>query len=180
MLIFNLKSRDQPDYRMTVKRVNEEMKKKPGFVRYYSPSCPHCVNMENDWNHFEETLRNKYPSDNGTVLVSSQPECMKDLEFFNSPRGFPGLYSVNGNDVEEFSEGERNSDNFIKFYENEILTKAKKKSTKKSKPKAGKKKQSRKVKKKGKQTRSILKRINRRRRLSKKGGKKTKRVRFSF
>ena len=177
MLIFNLKNRNQPHYRMTVKRVNEEMKKKPGFVRYYSPTCPHCVNMENDWNHFEETLRRKYPSDNGTVLVSSQPECMKDLDFFNSPRGFPGLYSVNGNDVEEFSEGERNSDNFIRFYENEILSKAKKTTTK-SKPKAGKKKQSRKIKKKGKKSRSILKRRNKRSRLSKKGGKKTRRVRF--
>lgn len=187
MRIYHLKSPTQEGYYNAVHDINQRMKKQPGFVRYYSPSCPHCVDMENDWNLFEKQINEDYPNDNGSIIVSSQPECMKDLDFFNSPRGFPGLYSVNGDDVVEFNEGPRISENFRKFYEREVLNKAKKAKKPKSKTskqsKKGKRKQTKgkKAQAKGK---ALTKKQKRKQKITKKGGrknrKKTRRVRFKL
>ena len=38
-------------------------KKHPVFAKYFSPSCPACIAMENEWDEMCKDIENKYDTD---------------------------------------------------------------------------------------------------------------------
>ena len=51
---------------------------KDAFVKYYSPTCPACIAMEDEWDNMCKDIDEKYNTD--IILAQMDPTGMKELE----------------------------------------------------------------------------------------------------
>lgn len=93
-----------------IKQLQEKCKKGTCLVRYHANWCPHCVNMQSQWN--------KYVGGNLEHNVISFEE--KAINKMNPPpsvNGYPTIKLLKGGkEVAEFNE-DKTAENFKKFYE---------------------------------------------------------------
>ena len=99
--------------------INSYLKKKNKgnwLVWYYADWCGHCHSMMNEW----EDLVQKIKSKKNINLAKVQDVMLDKIKLKNQIRGFPTVRFVNnGRDISEFMD-ERNSDNLIKFTNDNI------------------------------------------------------------
>ena len=111
------------------------------LVWYYADWCGHCHRMMNEW----EDLVQKIKSKKNINLAKVQDVMLDKIKLKNQIRGFPTVRFVNnGRDISEFMD-ERNSDNLIKFT-NDNIKKMKKRV--KSKKKLSRRKKRKSIRKK--------------------------------
>lgn len=58
-----------------------EVKTKDAFVKYFSPSCPACIAMEDEWDDLCKDIDEKYNTD--LILAQMDPSGIKELESSN-------------------------------------------------------------------------------------------------
>jgi thioredoxin-like negative regulator of GroEL len=124
----------------------QKSKDQPVFAKYYSPTCPACIAMENDWEDMCKDIDEKYNTD---LLVASIDSLgMKEIgkhDVYNDVEYVPTIVILkDGKKIKEYK-GERKKDKLLEFLMEEGLINKKmvggvKKSKKKMKKKTSNKK----------------------------------------
>jgi len=60
------------------KMFQDQVKKQDAFVKYFSPTCPACIAMEEEWDDMCKDIDEKYNTD--LILAQMDPTGMKELE----------------------------------------------------------------------------------------------------
>jgi len=135
------------------------MKEKNVIIKFYSPTCPACLAMVNEWNKLEHKMKNKM---NHIHLLNVRSDSLPHLQhdIIDSVEYFPKIIVNKLDKTGKYMEfkGARDVDTMSKWIDSMFNTKKKRKSHKSHK--GGKK-----TKKRGKKRKSHK---------SHKGGKKTK------
>jgi thiol-disulfide isomerase/thioredoxin len=142
------------------KYFDSENKKKPVFAKYFSPTCPACVAMENDWDEMCKDIDNKYDTD--LIMAQIDPQGINELGNMNTysdVQYVPTLILLeNGQRVKEYN-GPKKKDDLIHFLMENGLIKTKRVGGKRFKKRTHGK--SRSIKgKRGKNSRRTYKRKN--------------------
>jgi len=90
---------------------NKEIKKGKWFVKYYANWCPHCVNMQRQWNNLEthDVLNNE------KINIAEVEESYFDkLNYKPDAVGFPTIKLYNNGEGENF-QGDRTTENMALF-----------------------------------------------------------------
>ena len=128
IMVFNLTNNDTE---LTIKNIEEKMKKGLWMVRYYADWCGHCKMMESDWKKFENKNKNKN-------IISFESQAMNKMN--HQPEnfeGFPTILMLNNNKIVKEFDQIRNLKNFQQFYDSTVkeINKEKKSSIGKNKKK---------------------------------------------
>ena len=86
------------------------------FVGVFSKTCPHCVNMQSEWNKFKSLLIKE--KINGTIL-EIDANILSDINnplINNNAQGFPSLFIIKNNKFITSYKLDRKASNFIKFF----------------------------------------------------------------
>ena len=154
------------------KLINE--KGNVSFVKFYQPTCPHCINMKEAWEDLGKLLQDKCKDDislievNGDALSESKSDVSKEI------RGFPTIMILEDGEKKVEYSGDRTTEDMLKFMiDNKIISpisggykKGGKKSrtmkskTKKNKSKKGKSRKNKSKKGKSRKNKRRNKRIN--------------------
>jgi thiol-disulfide isomerase/thioredoxin len=98
------------------KHFDKENKKHPVFAKYFSPTCPACIAMEDVWTETCRDIDKKYDTD--MIMAQIDPTGMTELEkmdTYNDVAYVPSLIVLqNGKKVNEY-EGPKEKDKLIKF-----------------------------------------------------------------
>ena len=87
------------------------------FAKYFSPSCPACIAMEDEWNNMCKEIDNKYNTD--LILASVDPSGMdklKNTKTYNDVEYVPTIVILkNGKKIQEYDRSKRKDDmiNFL-------------------------------------------------------------------
>ena len=104
----------------------KEAKHNKAFVKYFSPTCPACIAMENEWDGLCSDIENKYNTD--LILAQMDPTGMESLgsrDIHTDVDYVPSLLLLeNGKKTKEYN-GSRNKDSMIEFLLEEGLIKSK-------------------------------------------------------
>ena len=91
-------------------------KKYPVFAKYFSPSCPACIAMENEWDEMCKDIEDKYDTD--LLLAQINPDGIKSLEKRNTYSDVSYVPSLillkDGKKVDEYN-GPKSKDKMIEF-----------------------------------------------------------------
>ncbi len=91
-------------------------KKHPVFAKYFSPSCPACIAMENEWDEMCKDIENKYDTD--LLLAQINPDGIKSLEKKNTYSDVSYVPSLillkDGKKIDEYN-GPKSKDKMIEF-----------------------------------------------------------------
>ena len=160
------------------KYFDSENKKKPVFAKYFSPTCPACVAMENDWDEMCKDIDNKYNTD--LIMAQIDPQGINELGNMNTysdVQYVPTLILLeNGQRVKEYN-GPKKKDDLIHFLMENGLINPKRVGGKRFKKRTYGKSRSIKGKGKGgKNSRRTNKRKPNKRKTKKDYRRKTKRV----
>ena len=121
------------------KHFNDENKKYPVFAKYFSPTCPACIAMENEWDDMCKDINAKYNTD--MIIAQIDPQGMNELEemdTFSDVAYVPTIVILkNGKKIKEY-DGPKQKDNMIQFLLENNLIKSKMKGGYNSKIKKGK------------------------------------------
>jgi|TARA_B110000285_G_scaffold11085_2_gene11040 thiol-disulfide isomerase/thioredoxin len=108
------------------KYFDSENKKKHVFAKYFSPTCPACISMENDWDKMCDEVEQKYNTD--LMVAQIDPQGMNELEkldTYSDVQYVPALIILkNGKKVDEYT-GPKEKDKLIEFLMNRGLIKPK-------------------------------------------------------
>ena len=95
---------------------DKENKKYPVFAKYFSPTCPACIAMEDQWNDMCKEVEEKYDTD--VILAQIDPTGMNKLENMNTYSDVDYVPSIvllkNGEKVKEY-DGAKEKDKMIDF-----------------------------------------------------------------
>jgi len=99
---------------------NEELdnilKNNTVFVGVFSKTCPHCVNMRDEWSKFKSSIiKGKI---NGTILEidANVLSTINNPLINNNAQGFPSLFIIKNNRFITSYNLDRKVTNFIKFF----------------------------------------------------------------
>ena len=108
------------------KYFDSENKKRHVFAKYFSPTCPACISMENDWDKMCDEVEQKYNTD--LMVAQIDPQGMNELEkldTYSDVQYVPALIILkNGKKVDEYT-GPKEKDKLIEFLMNHGLIKPK-------------------------------------------------------
>tara|TARA_Y100000991_G_scaffold191827_1_gene158967 strand:- start:471 stop:1187 length:717 start_codon:yes stop_codon:yes gene_type:complete len=90
---------------------NQNKNKGSWFVKYYASWCPHCVNMQSEWDKLEknELLKNK-----NIHIAEVEESFFNQLDFKPDVIGFPTIKFYNNGDSQDFK-GNRTTENMVSF-----------------------------------------------------------------
>ena len=98
------------------KYFDSENKNKHVFAKYFSPTCPACISMENDWDKMCEEVEEKYNTD--LMMAQIDPQGMNGLENLNTysdVQYVPSLIILkNGKKIDEYT-GPKEKNKLIEF-----------------------------------------------------------------
>ena len=95
---------------------------KDAFVKYYSPTCPACIAMEDEWDNMCKDIDEKYNTD--IILAQMDPTGMKELEpseIHTDVDYVPTLVILKHGKKHKEYNGQKNKDDMIKFLMEEQL-----------------------------------------------------------
>ena len=119
--------------------------KSPLIVKYYSPTCGACLNMQGEWDNMCNDLEKNY---HGEIVVASVDPSGRDAldkyNIYSEINGYPTiLYLVNGEKKDEYN-GDRSHKDMIKWMKSHDLISKKRKGGRKSLKKKRKSKKNKK------------------------------------
>jgi thiol-disulfide isomerase/thioredoxin len=100
----------------------DQVKKQDAFVKYFSPTCPACIAMEEEWDDMCKDIDEKYNTD--LILAQMDPTGMKELEssdVYTDVEFVPTIVILkNGKKHKEYN-GNKNKEDMIKYLLDEKL-----------------------------------------------------------
>ena len=100
----------------------DNVKKQDAFVKYFSPTCPACIAMEEEWDDMCKDIDEKYNTD--LILAQMDPTGMKELEssdVYTDVEFVPTIVILkNGKKHKEYN-GSKNKEDLIKYLLDEKL-----------------------------------------------------------
>jgi len=100
----------------------DQVKKQDAFVKYFSPTCPACIAMEDEWDDMCEDIDEKYNTD--LILAQMDPTGMKELESTDVHTDVEFVPTIvilkNGKKHKEYN-GTKNKEDMIKYLLDEKL-----------------------------------------------------------
>ena len=96
---------DKPKDFKKIQRYNKYIKRrKPIIVKFHSPECPHCVEMEKSWNDVPKIIRKMGYNDNNIDIASVNTDNI-DNNYLNGWQNFkhiPTIAKISGNNAKVF------------------------------------------------------------------------------
>tara|TARA_A100001015_G_scaffold187460_1_gene208778 strand:- start:47 stop:538 length:492 start_codon:yes stop_codon:yes gene_type:complete len=115
----------------------KEALEKQVFAKYFSPSCPACISMKDDWDNLCKDVYEKYNTD--LMFAEIDPSGLKKLEqsekIHSSIDYVPSIVFLNNGKKKLEYNGNRSKDDMIRFLLENGLIKPKMKGGKKTKKK---------------------------------------------
>ena len=100
----------------------DQVKKQDAFVKYFSPTCPACIAMEEEWDNMCKDIDEKYNTD--LILAQMDPTGMKELEasdIYTDIEYVPTIIILkNGKKHKEYN-GNKSKEDMIKYLLDEKL-----------------------------------------------------------
>jgi thiol-disulfide isomerase/thioredoxin len=100
----------------------DKVKKQDAFVKYFSPTCPACIAMEEEWDDMCKDIDEKYNTD--LILAQMDPTGMKELESTDVHTDVEFVPTIvilkNGKKHKEYN-GSKNKEDMIKYLLDEKL-----------------------------------------------------------
>ena len=100
----------------------DQVKKQDAFVKYFSPTCPACIAMEDEWDDMCKDIDEKYNTD--LILAQMDPTGMKELESTDVHTDVEFVPTIvilkNGKKHKEYN-GNKNKEEMIKYLLDEKL-----------------------------------------------------------
>jgi thiol-disulfide isomerase/thioredoxin len=100
----------------------DQVKKQDAFVKYFSPTCPACIAMEDEWDDMCKDIDEKYNTD--LILAQMDPTGMKELESTDVHTDVEFVPTIvilkNGKKHKEYN-GNKNKEDMIKYLLDEKL-----------------------------------------------------------
>ena len=96
--------------------VAEALKHTPSLIKFYSPTCPHCIAMTDAWKDLEDELTRSH-ADMDVACINVHADRIKDIDnisITNKVEGFPTILAVKGHVIKEY-QGDRGKDDMLKF-----------------------------------------------------------------
>jgi len=122
-----------------VEEMNRILDTQDVLLRYYSPTCGHCIAMEESWNGL-----NQHPSLSGTdiYVVDANIDTSTLVRHKSGQdvqgKGVPTIYYISGDYMTQY-DGDRSTEDMVQFILNQSKRKSKGKSKGKSKRKSKRK-----------------------------------------
>jgi thiol-disulfide isomerase/thioredoxin len=101
--------------------VSDTLKTTPCLIKFYSPTCPHCIAMTEAWKELEDDLERSH-ADMDVACINVHADRIKDIDnsaITNRIKGFPTILSVKGLIIKEY-QGDRGKDDMLKFLLNNL------------------------------------------------------------
>lgn len=108
---------------------NDEVGKRPIFVKFYMDGCPHCENMKPAWRELENELISNYTGDFTIMNVNARALNNIDNPIVRDIQGFPTIFMINkdGRKMADY-DGDRSKKDMLTFIENNVSSVIKKQS----------------------------------------------------
>jgi hypothetical protein len=140
-----------------ISEVNSLVKSMPSIVRYHSKNCGHCLAMKDDWKKVESEVKDKSTN---MILISIEPEILDKFEGHNSIMGYPTILKLSLGEKEKEYEGDRTTEDILKFIdENSLQNGGKRRKRKSTLKKSAKRRTKKKTNRRKKRSRKSIKKI---------------------
>jgi hypothetical protein len=111
-------------------KINNLLRSGTTFVGAFSKTCPHCINMQPQWEKFVSNVIKRKLRANILEIDANVLSSIKNPLITNNVEGFPSLFVIKNNKFAASYNMERTANNFLKFL-NKYTSKSTKKHTKK-------------------------------------------------
>ena len=96
---------------------DSEIKKSPSFVKFYSPSCSHCIAMKPAWDEMSNELLKDYTGD--LIIMEVNADALSNIKhqnIVNDVSGFPTIMSITAKGIKSKDyTGNRSKEDLINF-----------------------------------------------------------------
>jgi thiol-disulfide isomerase/thioredoxin len=96
---------------------DSEIKKSPSFVKFYSPSCSHCIAMKPAWDEMSNELLKDYTGD--LIIMEVNADALSNIKhqnIVNDVNGFPTIMSITAEGIKSKDyTGNRSKEDLINF-----------------------------------------------------------------
>jgi hypothetical protein len=97
------------------KKLDNILRKGTTFVGAFSKTCPHCVNMQSEWNKFISSVNEKNIKATILEIDSAILSSIKNPLINNNVEGFPSLFIIKNNKFVTQYNQDRKANNFLQF-----------------------------------------------------------------
>jgi hypothetical protein len=111
-------------------KINNLLRTGTTFVGAFSKTCPHCINMQPQWEKFVSSVIKRKIKANVLEIDADLLASIKNPLITNNVEGFPSLFVIKNNKFAASYNMERTANNFLKFL-NKYSSKPTKQHTKK-------------------------------------------------
>jgi protein disulfide-isomerase-like protein len=94
---------------------DEEIKKKPAFVKIYQPWCGYCKALAPIWDDMAKNLEKDYTGDISIIEVHGDATNNINSEYVKNVNGYPTLFLITEDGKKRDYEGNRSLEDMIKF-----------------------------------------------------------------
>lgn len=126
--------------------INKLLRTGTTFVGAFSKTCPHCINMQPQWEKFVSSVIKRKIRANVLEIDADLLAAIKNPLIHDNIEGFPSLFVIKNNKFAASYNMERTENNFLKFL-NKYTSKPSKQHTKKMPLSGGRKYSKRKSRK---------------------------------
>ena len=96
---------------------DSEIEKSPSFVKFYSSSCSHCINMKPAWDDMTNEILKDYTGD--LIIMEVNADALSNIKhqnIVNDVSGFPTIMSITAKGIKskDYS-GNRSKEDLINF-----------------------------------------------------------------